>query len=591
MTAPADVRHGRGGASHRKAKLAGALRIFGRLGFGEGVAGHITVRDPEFPDQFWVNPFGISFRHIRVSDLILLNHEGEVVYGNHPVNRAAFVLHAAIHPARPDIVAAAHSHSPYGKSFSSLGIPLAPLTQDACAFYEDHAVITEQGGAVVFEIEAGKEFAAKFPTGKAAIHKNHGLFTVGESVDEAAFWFITMERSCQAQLMAMAAGTPERDPPRVRQVHRRADGFPLAGWFSSSRCGRRSAAPIPSCSTEHRPSRSVGRRARSPATSRPRRPRRSSCSRRCRSTSAPRSRCRCSTRSNRRPSPGSASSVRHSRCSPSPAAFCRGWTRRQLVAAAIFGVATALMNTFFYLAIDRIDLGKGVAIEFLGPIAVAAAMTRTSRNAAALVLTIAGVATLGGVEIGDNALGVVFVLAASAMWAHLHRRRVTDRADRPRAGPLAVGLSIGALALTPIGAPWSGPVWASPTLLVLCLLTGVFSNAIGYGIDQFVLRRIPIRRFSLLLALLPVTALVVGWIALDQRPSAVDLVGISLVLVGVATPRARRDRRRRRARLNVNQPCRPRATTVSPNGRSTRPITFRSADARPPSTPRSPPAW
>jgi inner membrane transporter RhtA len=212
----------------------------------------------------------------------------------------------------------------------------------------------------------------------------------------------------------------------------------------------------------------------------------------------------------------------------------RGWTRRQLLGAAIFGVATALMNMFFYLAIDRIDLGKGVAIEFLGPIAVAAAMTRTSRNAAALVLAVGGVATLGGVEIGDNVLGIVFILGASAMWAAyiVAGSRIAQLGRG--LGPLAVGLSIGAVALTPIGAPWSGPVWASPALLALCLLTGVFSNAIGYGIDQFVLRRIPIRRFSLLLALLPVTALVVGWIALDQRPSVVDLVGISLVLAGVA---------------------------------------------------------
>jgi inner membrane transporter RhtA len=212
----------------------------------------------------------------------------------------------------------------------------------------------------------------------------------------------------------------------------------------------------------------------------------------------------------------------------------RGWTRRQLVGAAIFGVATALMNMFFYLAIDRIDLGKGVAIEFLGPIAVAAAMTRTSRNAAALMLAVGGVATLGGVEIGDNVLGLLFVLAASAMWAAyiVAGSRIAQLGRG--LGPLALGLSIGALALTPFGAPWSGPVWASPALLALCLLTGVFSNAIGYGIDQFVLRRIPIRRFSLLLALLPVTALAVGWVALDQRPSIVDLVGISLVLTGVA---------------------------------------------------------
>src|SRR4249920_1197582 len=81
----------------RKQKLAGALRIFGRVGFGEGVAGHITVRDPEFPDCFWVNPFGKSFRQMTVSDLILVNHSGEVVYGDQPVNRAAFVIHAAIH--------------------------------------------------------------------------------------------------------------------------------------------------------------------------------------------------------------------------------------------------------------------------------------------------------------------------------------------------------------------------------------------------------------------------------------------------------------------------------------------------------------
>lgn len=217
---------------HRKQKLAGALRIFGRFGFGEGVAGHITVRDPEFPDHFWVNPFGKSFRHMTVSDLILVNHDGDVVYGKQPVNRAAFVIHAAVHAARPDVVAAAHSHSPYGKAFSSLGIPLAPLTQDACIFYGDHTVISEQGGAVVFEVEAGRELAAKFPTGKAAIHQNHGLFTVGQTVDEAVFWFISMERSCQAQLMAMAAGDPIEIRDEYASYTQQQTGFPLAGWFS-----------------------------------------------------------------------------------------------------------------------------------------------------------------------------------------------------------------------------------------------------------------------------------------------------------------------------------------------------------------------
>ncbi len=217
---------------HRKQRLAGALRVFGRLGFGEGVAGHITVRDPEFPDHFWVNPFGLSFRHMRVSDLLLVNHRGEVVCGEQPVNRAAFVIHAAVHEARPDIVSAAHAHSVYGKAFSSLAKPLLPITQDACIFFDDHVVISEQGGAVVFDVEAGKEFAAAFTTGKAAIHQNHGLFTVGQTVDEAAFWFISMERSCQAQLAAEAAGTPHLIRDEYATYTRENTAHPLAGWFS-----------------------------------------------------------------------------------------------------------------------------------------------------------------------------------------------------------------------------------------------------------------------------------------------------------------------------------------------------------------------
>jgi inner membrane transporter RhtA len=98
---------------------------------------------------------------------------------------------------------------------------------------------------------------------------------------------------------------------------------------------------------------------------------------------------------------------------------------------------------------------------------------------------------------------------------------------------LGIGLAIGAVALTPFGAPGGGPVWASPRLLFACLLVGVFSNAIGYGIDQHVLRRIPVRRFSVLLALLPVTAVTIGWIALDQTPTGLDLAGIAFVLAGV----------------------------------------------------------
>jgi ribulose-5-phosphate 4-epimerase/fuculose-1-phosphate aldolase len=217
---------------HRKERLAGALRIFGRLGFSEGVAGHITARDPELLDHFWVNPFGMNFKHIRVSDLILVNHHGEVVEGDRPVNRAAFIIHAAVHAARPDVIAAAHAHSVYGKAWSSLDRPLDMITQDACAFFEDHVVVTAGGGAVVLEEAGGIALAEGLGTNKAAIHRNHGLFTVGQTVDEAAWWFITMERSCQAQLLAEAVGPPHIIDPEVARYTYEQTGFPLAGWFS-----------------------------------------------------------------------------------------------------------------------------------------------------------------------------------------------------------------------------------------------------------------------------------------------------------------------------------------------------------------------
>jgi ribulose-5-phosphate 4-epimerase/fuculose-1-phosphate aldolase len=217
---------------HRKQRLAGALRLFGRFGFSEGVAGHITARDPELTDHFWVNPLGMSFRHIRVSDLLLVGPTGEVVVGDQPVNRAAFVIHAAVHEARPDIVSAAHAHSVYGKAWSALGRLLDPITQDACAFFEDHVVVDQGGGRVVFEPDAGEALARTLGPHKAAIHRNHGHFTVGQTVDEAAWWFITMERSCQAQLLAEAAGTPHLIDPDDARYTREQTASPYVGWLS-----------------------------------------------------------------------------------------------------------------------------------------------------------------------------------------------------------------------------------------------------------------------------------------------------------------------------------------------------------------------
>ena len=140
---------------HRKQRLASAFRLFAKFGFVEGVAGHITVRDPELTDHFWVNPFGMHFAHIRVSDLVMVDEKGAVVEGNRPVNESAFAIHSRVHAARPDVVAAAHAHSLYGKTWSCLGRLLDPLTQDACAFYEDHSLFADYTG-VVYDMSEGR---------------------------------------------------------------------------------------------------------------------------------------------------------------------------------------------------------------------------------------------------------------------------------------------------------------------------------------------------------------------------------------------------------------------------------------------------
>jgi ribulose-5-phosphate 4-epimerase/fuculose-1-phosphate aldolase len=216
---------------HRKQRLAAGFRLFSTLGFDEGVAGHITARDPERTDHFWVNPFAMHFSMIRVSDLLLVNDRGEVVEGDRPVNRAAFAIHSQVHAARPDAVAAAHSHSTYGRAWSTLGRRLDPLSQDACAFYEDHGLFEDFTG-VVLDTEEGKRIAHALGDAKAVILRNHGLLTVGRTVDAAIWWFITMDRTCHVQLLAEAAGDPVPIAADMAALTRRQVGSDWSGWYN-----------------------------------------------------------------------------------------------------------------------------------------------------------------------------------------------------------------------------------------------------------------------------------------------------------------------------------------------------------------------
>ena len=218
---------------HLKERLVAACRAFAQHGFDYGFAGHLTVRDPENPGLYWTNPMAVHFSQVKVSNLICADHEGTVVEGKHAINRAGFVLHAAVHEMHPDIVAMCHAHTVYGTAFAALGKKLEPITQDAAAFFEDHVVIGDEAGQVAVEVKAGNKVAAAFAGVKAAIHQNHGLLTASRhSIEAAAFWFIALERCCQQQLAIDATGLTPRlvreDRARYSREH---VGSEYIGWL------------------------------------------------------------------------------------------------------------------------------------------------------------------------------------------------------------------------------------------------------------------------------------------------------------------------------------------------------------------------
>jgi len=192
------------------------------------------------PDTFWVNPFGVAFSLIKRSDLIRVSEAGEILEGG-PIrllNTAAFMIHSAIHQARPDVNAAAHSHSIYGRAFCTLGKTLDCITQDSCAFYDDHVLYEDFNGIVLAE-EEGKNIAQRLGSKKAALLQNHGLLTVGGSIEETVFWFVSLEKCCRVQLLAdaAAAGTGAGGTKKIGDAEARftykSVGTPLAGWFSA----------------------------------------------------------------------------------------------------------------------------------------------------------------------------------------------------------------------------------------------------------------------------------------------------------------------------------------------------------------------
>lgn len=191
---------------HTLEHMAGVFRVFGRRGYGEGAAGHVSVRDPVDKNTFWINPLGVHFSQIKVSDLVHVDEDCNILPDGNQVaiNAAGFKIHSHLHKARPDVNAACHTHSTYGKAWSTFGRPLEMLNQDVCMFYKKHTVYESFGG-VVLEDEEGERLSQALGDNKAIILQNHGLLTVGETVDEAGYLFTLMEKCCEVQLLVEAA--------------------------------------------------------------------------------------------------------------------------------------------------------------------------------------------------------------------------------------------------------------------------------------------------------------------------------------------------------------------------------------------------
>lgn len=229
------------------------------------------------------------------------------------------------------------------------------------------------------------------------------------------------------------------------------------------------------------------------------------------------------------------------------AAWRRPWrllgtlNREQRLVMVALGVVLAVMNTVFYLAVDRLPLATVSSIEFLGTVILAAAGARTWRNLAALVITVGGVVVLTEVRLAGQPAGFAFAFAncAGFMLYVLLAHRVANTKGTAGGGlagvdQLGAAMLIAAVVITPIGVSGTGPAFGDPVLLLAGAGVGICSSVIPYVTDQLAMARLPRATFALMLALLPAVATVMGLIVLRQVPTGRDLAGVALVITGLA---------------------------------------------------------
>ena len=215
----------------------------------------------------------------------------------------------------------------------------------------------------------------------------------------------------------------------------------------------------------------------------------------------------------------------------------RGWSATQWRAAVLFGLCLAGMNGFFYAAIDRIPLGVAVTVEFLGPLTLAALLSRRVGDLAWILLAAVGVAVLGrpGEETGLDPLGIAFALVAGVFWA-LYVLAGAKAAAAPGRGGLVVAMGVAAVVVLPLGAHGAGLALAEPRLVLVAFGAAVLASVVPYTLQLSALRRLSAPVFGVLLSLEPAVATLAGWLLLSQDVGPVAVAAIAVVvLAGVGS--------------------------------------------------------
>ncbi len=197
-------------------ELALAYRLFAAHGWGSLGDGHISARDPEYLDCFWMLRLGVSFDQATIADLVLVAPDGTLAFGEGEINISGYYIHKPIHDARPDIVSAAHVHTGWGTPFSSERRLMQPITQEACLFFENHALFDDEE-VQVQDLACGSRIAAALGNNAAIILQSHGLLSTGSSVAESLALFVCFERVAEAHLKARDAIPVQPEAARYAQ--------------------------------------------------------------------------------------------------------------------------------------------------------------------------------------------------------------------------------------------------------------------------------------------------------------------------------------------------------------------------------------